>query len=233
MYLPVIISHPLILTGYLTVIRGAERLEKNSESAIIFSVVGMNFMELVGCIYLKKLNEKRNKQKSNREEFAMNKYKSLLIFVILWSVALLLVSCGSDESEDSEMSDMSSGGGMANMELPEDLDTSTTKVTDQELFTVSVSSEQDPLVLNEIHSWIIHVSSEEGQAVENATIEVGGGMPQHNHGFPTEPEVTTELGGGDYLLEGMKFSMGGWWELILTIKAEGVSDSVTFNIVIP
>jgi hypothetical protein len=233
MYLPVIISHPLILTGYLTVIRGAERLEKNYESAIILSVLGVNFMELVGCIYLKNLNEKRKKQKSNREEFAMNKYKSLLIFVILGSVALLMVSCGSDESEDSEMSDMSSGGGMANMELPEDLDTSTTKSTEQELFTVAVSSEQDPLVLNEIHSWIIHVSSEEGQAVENATIEVGGGMPQHNHGFPTEPEVTTELGGGDYLLEGMKFSMGGWWELTLTIKADGVSDSVTFNIVIP
>ncbi|MFN2189545.1 MAG: FixH family protein [Candidatus Promineifilaceae bacterium] len=208
-------------------------MEKNYESAIILSVLGVNFMELVGCIYLKNLNEKRKKQKSNREEFAMNKYKSLLIFVILGSVALLMVSCGSDESEDSEMSDMSSGGGMANMELPEDLDTSTTKSTEQELFTVAVSSEQDPLVLNEIHSWIIHVSSEEGQAVENATIEVGGGMPQHNHGFPTEPEVTTELGGGDYLLEGMKFSMGGWWELILTIKADGVSDSVTFNIVIP
>lgn len=122
---------------------------------------------------------------------------------------------------------------MANMELPEDLDTSTTKSTDQELFTVSVSSELDPLVLNEIHSWIIHVSSEEGQEVENATIEVGGGMPQHNHGFPTEPEVTAELGGGDYRLEGMKFSMGGWWELILTITAEGSSDSVTFNIVVP
>ena len=58
-------------------------------------------------------------------------------------------------------------------------------------------------------------------------------MPQHNHGFPTTPEVTEELGDGDYMIEGMKFSMGGWWELQLSINAAAGSDSVTFNIVLP
>ena len=34
-------------------------------------------------------------------------------------------------------------------------------------------------------------------------------MPEHNHGFPTAPRVTENLGEGDYLLEGMRFNMGG------------------------
>jgi hypothetical protein len=57
-------------------------------------------------------------------------------------------------------------------------------------------------------------------------------MPEHNHGFPTEPEIT-EASGGDYLLEGVKFSMAGWWELKLDITAGDQSDTVTFNVVLP
>ena len=36
-------------------------------------------------------------------------------------------------------------------------------------------------------------------------------MPEHGHGFPTVPEVTEYLGDGKYLVEGLKFSMPGWW----------------------
>ncbi|HCB50857.1 MAG TPA: hypothetical protein DEP47_15400 [Chloroflexi bacterium] len=87
--------------------------------------------------------------------------------------------------------------------------------------------------MNEIHSWTIHLETPDGQAVENAQIAVDGGMPQHNHGFPTAPEVTEELGGGDYLLEGVKFNMAGWWELKLAISAGDQTDDVTFNLVLP
>jgi len=31
----------------------------------------------------------------------------------------------------------------------------------------------------------------------------------------------------------MKFSMGGWWELQITINADDGSDTVTFNIILP
>jgi hypothetical protein len=89
------------------------------------------------------------------------------------------------------------------------------------------------LILNEIHSWTVHVETADGEAVENAEIAVDGGMPEHNHGFPTAPEITEEIGGGEYLLEGVKFSMAGWWELKLDITAGGQSESVTFNIVLP
>jgi hypothetical protein len=57
-------------------------------------------------------------------------------------------------------------------------------------------------------------------------------MPQHGHGFPTHPRVTRELADGTYLLEGMKFSMTGWWEVKLDIQGPQGADRVTFNTVV-
>jgi hypothetical protein len=69
-----------------------------------------------------------------------------------------------------------------------------------------------------------------GQPVDGATISVDGGMPQHGHGLPTAPRVTRGIGGGAYLVEGVKFNMGGWWELRFRIASPAGSDSVTFNL---
>jgi hypothetical protein len=67
-------------------------------------------------------------------------------------------------------------------------------------------------------------------AVEGATIVVDGGMPQHGHGLPTTPKVTRDLGGGVYLVDGVKFNMGGWWELKFRIASAAGTDSVAFNL---
>jgi hypothetical protein len=175
--------------------------------------------------------------------------------ILLLLVALMIVACGADDASDevasdevasdevasdemasdemasdemaSDMGDMAMGG------APEGLDTSTERMTENGLFHVSVSSNLDPLALNEIHSWTVHVETADGQAVEGAEIAVDGGMPEHNHGFPTTPAITEELGGGDYLLDGVKFSMAGWWELKLTIGDGEQADDITFNLVLP
>jgi hypothetical protein len=55
-------------------------------------------------------------------------------------------------------------------------------------------------------------------------------MPQHGHGLPTAPQVTEYLGNGDYLVEGMKFQMGGWWEVRFNITAGDLNDTITFNL---
>lgn len=160
----------------------------------------------------------------------MTPKRTLTLISMFLLVALLAVGCGSDESEEAPAPTME---GMDMGDMSSDLDTSTTKLSDQEAFQVTVSSKLDPLSLNEIHSWTVHIETAGGEAVEKAEIAVDGGMPEHNHGFPTTPEITEELGGGDYLLEGVKFSMAGWWELKLDITAGGESDSITFNIVLP
>jgi hypothetical protein len=55
-------------------------------------------------------------------------------------------------------------------------------------------------------------------------------MPQHGHGLPTSPQVTQNLGNGDYLVEGMKFQMPGWWEVRFSISAGAQTDTITFNL---
>jgi hypothetical protein len=113
-----------------------------------------------------------------------------------------------------------------------DLDTSTSVLTDQGLFRVAYASETTPPPLNQIHTWTIHVETADGEPVEDAEITVDGGMPQHGHGLPTSPQVTENLGGGEYRMEGVKFQMLGWWEVKFHISANGRSDDVTFNLIL-
>ena len=93
------------------------------------------------------------------------------------------------------------------------------------LFTVSYESQLQPIAINRIHSWILHVSDADGNPVSGATMTVKGGMPQHNHGLATEPTIEA-TGNGDYLLQGLRFHMMGYWELELAIDAGSVSDTV-------
>ncbi|MDO9299815.1 MAG: FixH family protein [Anaerolineales bacterium] len=115
---------------------------------------------------------------------------------------------------------------------PADLDTSTERLTDNGLFRVSWSSDPASPPLNQIHTWTIHVETADGQAIDNAEITVDGGMPDMGHGLPTSPQVTQNLGNGDYLVEGMKFQMLGWWEAKFNINASEQSDNVTFNLIL-
>ena len=50
-------------------------------------------------------------------------------------------------------------------------------------------SETEPPPIHEIHRWRIHVEDAEGRPVEGAWIRVGGGMPEHQHGLPTQPSA--------------------------------------------
>jgi hypothetical protein len=90
----------------------------------------------------------------------------------------------------------------------------------------------DPSVppVNMVHRWVLHIETPEGQAIEGATITVGGDMPAHGHGMPTQPEVTADLGGGDYRVEGMAFQMGGYWIIDVTVTAGGETDLIRFGL---
>jgi hypothetical protein len=69
-----------------------------------------------------------------------------------------------------------------------------------------------------------------GRSVIDAAIAIDGGMPQHGHGLPTRPRVTKNIGNGAYEISGVRFNMGGWWELKLTITTPAGTDTVTFNL---
>ncbi len=104
------------------------------------------------------------------------------------------------------------------------------KNSDKGKFVVSYTAELQPLAINKIHNWIVHVESADGALIDDATITLVGGMPVHDHGLPTLPLATQNLGDGDYLVEGMKFHMNGWWQVTLSIVSGDDSDSVIFDL---
>jgi hypothetical protein len=97
------------------------------------------------------------------------------------------------------------------------------------LYTLTLEP-QGELVKRRLQTLQVRVLDAERQPVEGASITVDGGMPQHRHGLPTRPRVTRYHGGGVYDIEGVRFNMGGWWELKLGVSADAGRDSVTFNI---
>ena len=97
----------------------------------------------------------------------------------------------------------------------------------QEKFIVTYTSQVEPMPLNRIHSWRMRVETADGTPVTGAEIRVDGGMPAHGHGLPTQP-VAREIGDGDYLVEGLKFSMTGYWEMWFEVKAGGISEKKKF-----
>ena len=106
-------------------------------------------------------------------------------------------------------------------------DDAKTWASDAGHFTVSFQSELKPLVINKIHTWILHVEDSDGNAIADANITVTGGMPEHNHGLPTVPQVTATLEGGNFKVEGMRFHMRGYWEIRVAIDTGTERDSVT------
>lgn len=87
-----------------------------------------------------------------------------------------------------------------------------------------------PLRVRRMQTVKLSLRTAAGEPVEGASIVVDGGMPQHGHGLPTQPKVTRSLGDGTYQVEGVKFNMGGWWELRFRIASAAGTDSVTFNL---
>lgn len=98
------------------------------------------------------------------------------------------------------------------------------------LYRLAFSPEIEPVVINRLHRWTLHLEDNEGQPVADATLSVSGGMPEHNHGLPTEPRVTAYLGDGRYRLEGMRFHMQGSWEITVSIDARAGKDSVLIRL---
>jgi hypothetical protein len=105
----------------------------------------------------------------------------------------------------------------------------TERVSAQGGYRVSYRTE-GAVPIGRLHAWTLHVARADGTPVTDADIAVDGDMPQHGHGLPTRSRVTRNLGNGDYLVEGVKFQMGGWWVMDFDITAGGRTERVRFNL---
>ena len=97
-------------------------------------------------------------------------------------------------------------------------------------YRASFESQLTPIKINLMHAWVVQLTSATGEPIDDAVITVTGGMPLHNHGLATEPQVTEKLGGGRYLVEGFRFHMGGIWLVTLTIDHPMGNDIIVFEL---
>ena len=148
----------------------------------------------------------------------------------------LQVNVSKDDKEDSAVFDfpeikaMGHEHAMMHAPPPKDLDYSTMKMTAGNAFNVMYESVGGQIRINKIHSWELMVKDADGQPVNNAKVTVVGDMPEHGHGLPTQPEVTKIGSGGLYRVDGMKFTMPGWWVVTISVMADGKHDNVSFNL---
>lgn len=162
----------------------------------------------------------------------MNTIKHLVCGILLIAGLSMTVSAHAQDKITGDTP--ASGGSSSDTPATDDSpDTSTTRMSQQGHYRVSYQSLAEPIPLNRIHSWTLHLETADGEAVDDAQIAVYGGMPVHKHGFPTAPRVTQGLGDGNYRVEGLKFSMAGHWEVWLNIRSGGLTDKAVINVVFP
>ena len=65
----------------------------------------------------------------------------------------------------------------------------------------------------------VKLEADRSMVFTNASISVEGGMPNHDHGLPTQPRITSEITPGTYLLQGVRFHMPGKWECKFVVTA--------------
>lgn len=117
-----------------------------------------------------------------------------------------------------------------NADVTAKLDLGRDQLSRQSRFRVTVKQRPEPL-LNAPQSWVLHVALPDGTAVSGARLLVAGGMPQHGHGMSTQPQITALETPGDYRVDGLQFSMPGWWEVKVHVSNERSEDFVSFNLI--
>lgn len=122
--------------------------------------------------------------------------------------------------------------GLFSGNMPSELDLALERSTESGLYSAVLAPVSAPVRVGAMHAWTVTLTDAKGRAVDGADIAVDGGMPQHGHGLPTAPAVTKRLEHGQYLIEGMKFNMPGWWKIELTISGPAGADIATFNLMI-
>jgi hypothetical protein len=151
-----------------------------------------------------------------------------------WELRLEITSGSTTDTVNIPMPAIGAMGHTHSMKAPDtsQIDTSMQNSSMKDHFTVSYKSDVHPVPLNKLHSWNLSVMSADGTPVKGATVKILGDMPEHGHGFPTEPEVSGTMEDGQYAVEGLKFSMPGWWVVTFHITAGDMVDHVSFNLLL-
>lgn len=151
-----------------------------------------------------------------------------------WELRVEIASGSVTDKVNIPMGAVGAMGHTHTMKAPDKskIDTAMERTSMKGHFTVSYKSDAQPVPINRLHSWDLTIKSADGKLLKNASVMILGDMPEHGHGFPTEPEVSGTMADGQYLVEGLKFSMPGWWVVTFHITAGDMMDHVSFNLLL-
>jgi hypothetical protein len=150
-----------------------------------------------------------------------------------WQLQVAIAKDGNEDTVVFEFPEVKAMGhelSMMNAPPPKDLDYSTMRMTANNGFKVMYTTGGRKIRINRIHNWELTIKDANGQPVNNAKVTVVGDMPEHGHGLPTQPEISGVGADGLYRVDGMKFTMPGWWGITVSVMADGVHDTVSFNL---
>lgn len=99
-------------------------------------------------------------------------------------------------------------------------------------YRIRVRPAVQPVPLHRMHDWIVGIELLGDASKIPTAVTFDGGMPSHGHGFVTQPRVTRNLGGGEFLVEGVKFHMPGEWVLRVTVASGSASEGITLPLAI-
>ena len=147
--------------------------------------------------------------------------------------------CGCSQSPDSadelETTDGDAAhtpGACANGSLADDFVPGLAKHTESGLEVALVEADPAPPARLD-NSWVLAVSTADGEPMLGAQLTLNPQMPEHGHGAPREA-VVTELGNGRYLAEPVALFMPGYWSVDVSVTlGDEPTDSVQFGFCVP
>jgi hypothetical protein len=104
------------------------------------------------------------------------------------------------------------------------------KTTREGTYRVAYQPKDQPMPLNDFTAWTLTVETPGGAPV-NGEVSVDGDMPRHGHGLVTSP-IAEGTKPGTYLVQGLKFHMPGWWQMVFTIDGPKGKDQVAFDFMV-
>lgn len=96
-------------------------------------------------------------------------------------------------------------------------------------YRIAIAPEGGHAPLQAMHRWRLTISPADGAAfVEPMQIGIGGGMPAHGHGFPSELTIASAGTAGEYWIDGVRFSMPGAWTFDVGLLDAHGPDGIDF-----
>jgi hypothetical protein len=129
---------------------------------------------------------------------------------------LASLACGRDDPAPSEAAGRQTAPGHG--------------VSEEGRYRVGLRPRDGGVPMGRLHAWVVTTETADGVRFAPIRLAFGGGMPQHAHGFDTEPRVTRALAEGEYLVEGVRFHMSGEWTLRVELVGPAGPDVAIFRL---